>query len=207
MLREPLPKLLLIGDRFTISEISSRIAEAVACGVPWIQLRDHEAEVTDFILAATSLVDRVRGIRPDVLVSINTHVGVAEKLACALHVGKRGPTIEEVRSLVPSGLPVGTSAHRLEEVQPGRADYMIWSPVFDTTSKPGQPGTGLEDLSQACLQAKYMPVIAMGGVTPDRARACMNEGAHGVAILSGILEAPDIRSTVNQYLEIVDPER
>ncbi len=205
-LRKPLPRLLLIGDRFTDQDIAEKIVEAVKCGVHWIQLRDHEAEAGPFFSSAQSLTGRLRSISPDVLISINSRVGIAESFACALHVGRRGPAAEDARALIQTGLPIGVSIHDLEDSVPGTADYFIWSPVYKTTSKSGAAATGLDQLHQACTEAKSMPVIAMGGVSIDRVGPCLSTGAYGVAVLSGILGGEDIHRAVNDYLDALEAE-
>lgn len=205
-LRKPLPRLLLIGDRFTDQVIAEKIVEAVKCGVHWVQLRDHDADADTFLSEAQELVGKLRSISPGVLISINSRIGVAESLACALHVGKRGPSAEDARALIQTGLPIGVSIHHLEEAAPCAADYFIWSPVYKTTSKSGTAATGLDQLHLACTKAKSMPVIAMGGVSIDRVGPCLSTGAYGVAVLSGILGAEDIHHAVNYYLDALEAE-
>ncbi len=204
ILRKPLPRLLLIGDRFTEQGVAAKIFEAVKCGVHWVQLRDHKADDDVFLSAAQELVGKLRSVSPGILISINSRVGVAESLACALHVGKRGPAVEDARSLIQAGLPIGVSIHDLEDAAPGVADYFIWSPVYETTSKPGAVGTGLDLLHKACTKAASMPVIAMGGISIDRIGPCLSEGAYGVAVLSGILGAENIHDAVNLYLDALE---
>ena len=205
-LRGPLPRLLLIGDRFTDPQVRDRIIEAASSGVHWIQLRDHEAEASTFLTAATSLADALRALSPDLLISVNTRVGVAERLGCAVHVGKRGPVPADVRSLIQPGMPVGRSVHTVGEMVRQNVEYFLWSPVFETTSKPGRTGTGIDGLREACSSVGSIPVIAMGGITAERIGPCVKAGAYGVAVLSGILAADNIRDSVTRYLEAIERE-
>lgn len=200
-LRVALHRLLLIGDRFTDPTISARIIDAVKSGVQWVQLRDHDADTETFFYTAQELVGKLRSIRPDLLISINSRLAVAEKLGCAIHLRICGPREEASRMLIPEGFPVGISVHSFHEIEDTHSDYLIWSPVFETTSKPGQRGTGLKILSNAAHHAYPIPVIAMGGITPDRVKPCLEAGAYGVAVLSGILGVIDTRSAVSGYLD------
>jgi len=204
MLRGLLPRLLLIADGFTDPAVAERTLRATASGVRWVQLRDHGAPDVAFSEAAGRLVDLMRAQNPDVLVSINTRIDVAERLGCAVHVGVRGPSVADARSLLQAGVPVGRSIHAMDELSDGDPDYVIWSPVFATTSKPGAVVSGIEGLSGVCRAATSIPVIAMGGITVQRVAACWKAGAHGIAVLSGILDAENTHDAVVEYLEALE---
>jgi thiamine-phosphate pyrophosphorylase len=197
--RSSLPALLLIGDRFTRPEIADRIRLAVSLGVHWIQLRDHDVDEHAFFEAAAQLTESLRAISPDVLISVNTHVGVAERLGCALHVGRRGPAPGEARELIPDGFPVGLSIHDESEIVGSDVDYYLFSPIYETSSKPGTRGRGESTLERVCRAAAPTPVMAMGGITPEHVISCLHSGAHGVAVRSGILQAPDLIRAVLDY--------
>jgi len=205
----PVPRLLLIGNRFSRPEIADAIIEAVESGVKWVQLRDHEIGDENFREAAFDLVDRIRSVSRDVLISVNTRIQVASKLsvgscaAAGVHVGTRGPSVEEVRRMLRADTHVGVSVHSVEQICGGGIDYFLWSPVFPTQSKPGNRGTRIEKLEEAVKSAHPIPVIAMGGITPGNTAECLNAGAYGVAVLSGILQSEDIPETVEQYLEVI----
>ncbi len=69
------------------------------------------------------------------------------------------------------------------------AAFVLLGPIFATTSKPGHAGLGMQRLETLCKQAQ-LPVIALGGITPQRAKDCLNAGASGVAAISAIWDAP-----------------
>ncbi len=76
---------------------------------------------------------------------------------------------------------VGRSAHNAAELDAAAdADYIVFGTVFATDSKPGLAGQGVEALATAVRHAQA-PVLAIGGMTPDRIRACAKAGAAGVA--------------------------
>ncbi|MEL6612499.1 MAG: thiamine phosphate synthase, partial [Bacteroidota bacterium] len=181
-----LPRLALIADRFTEPSYANAAVEAVRGGVRWVHLRDHVASPSAFASAARRLTERLRGAAPDVRLSVNTRVDVARALGLDVHVGTRGPAVVDARAMLPDAT-VGYSAHSLDEAQLAQADgaaYVFFSPIFPTASKPGHPGAGLDALRAVC-QAVAVPVVALGGVTPATAPACLDAGAHGIAVLSG----------------------
>jgi len=95
---------------------------------------------------------------------------------------------------VPRGL-VGRSCHDADELGRAAAEgaaYATLSPVFATRSKPGYgPPLGLDRLRDLCAGAG-LPVYALGGVeTPEQARACVEAGAAGVAVMGAVMRADD----------------
>ena len=197
-----LPRLALIADLFTDAEQGARTVEAVAAGVRWVHLRDHTAPASQFSTAAAALVDRLRAVRPDVRISVNTRIALAGPLGLGVHVGRRGPTPETARRRLGAGVLIGYSAHSAEaggRAAAAAADYLFFSPVFETVSKPGRAGAGLDALA-ACCRAAPCPVFALGGVTPERVPHCLDAGAYGVAVLSGILAARDPAGAARRYL-------
>jgi thiamine-phosphate pyrophosphorylase len=194
-----LPRLILIADRFTNEAPATRAMQAVVeGGVSWIHLRDHQADPETFRREAGQLVVKLRAERPDLLVSINSDLHTAHQLGTGLHLGRHGPGLIEARTVLGPDTLIGYSAHQPEDTSVGDVDYYFFSPIYPTSSKPGTDGIGLETLSAFCSRAAR-PVYALGGITPERVQDCLNAGAYGVAMLSGILNAPDPAAAVYQY--------
>ena len=95
---------------------------------------------------------------------------------------------------------VGRSCHDLDELRRAAAegvDYVTFSPVWVTASKPGYgPAVGLGGLERACATVPDLPVYALGGVTPSRVAACREAGAAGVAVMGAVMRAPDPAAVV-----------
>ena len=197
-----LPSLLLIADRFTQPARAVQVGRLVEAGIRWVQLRDHEAPPEQFSSEATRLSRELRAAAPDVRLSINTHLDVAVALKAGLHVGRRGPSVAGAWTQLGEDGVLGASVHTLGEAQQAAedgADYVTFSPVFATASKPGTPGAGLDALRDVALAVAPVPVFALGGVTPARVAACREAGAGGVAVLSGLMDAADPRAAVAAY--------
>jgi thiamine-phosphate pyrophosphorylase len=185
-----------------------------------VMLRDHEATAHEFEVATDMLARQLCGPlrrRPFIAegdkggtadyrfgstgieLIVNTRTAVAEAERTGLHVGAQGPAVASVAGRFPL---VGYSAHTPEEAgQAARdgADYATFSPIFPTSSKPGHSGVGLDKLAEATRAAHPVPVYALGGITPGRVKACLEAGAHGVAVLSGILDAPNPVAAAADY--------
>jgi thiamine-phosphate pyrophosphorylase len=99
---------------------------------------------------------------------------------------------------------IGASTHSLGaalQAEDSGASFITFGPVFETPSKMrfGMP-LGLEALGKVTATVR-IPVFAIGGITPVRAKACRDNGARGVAVISAILGAPDIARAVGEFEE------
>lgn len=199
----PYPRLVLIADGFTADERADRAVRAVEAGMRWVHLRDHDATPEAFAAGARTLVPRLREASDDVTVSVNSRIEVAEGLGLGLHVGWRGPTVAEARTRLGADALIGYSAHEHVQAEGDRTqgvDYYFFSPVFPTSSKPDQPPTGLGPLRTFCKAAAPVPVLALGGITPQRVSMCREVGACGVAVLSGIMDVDPPRAATRAYV-------
>ncbi len=203
LLNMPLPpaRLVLIADNFTRPEIMQRMEQAIKGGVHWLLLRDYQAPPEIWESALRVLHRRL----PDtVVLSVNRHLEPAQMWHTGFHTGRGGPSVREARYLLGPEALIGYSAHSVEEVQRAReegADYAFLSPIFPTSSKPEATPAGLEMLQAAAHTVPGFPVFALGGITPARVAACLHTGAYGVAVLSGILHAPDPATAARRYRE------
>lgn len=134
---------------------------------------------------------------------VNDRVDVARALGLGVHLGRRSLPCSDARSLLLAGLPVGVSCHRVEEVEAARADgaeYAFFGNVFETGSHPGRPGAGPEGLRAVVGHIAAFPIIAIGGVSPDRVAETIEAGARGVAVLQGIWGSDDSRAAAVEYI-------
>jgi thiamine-phosphate pyrophosphorylase len=101
---------------------------------------------------------------------------------------------------------VGISTHNLEQFRAAMetdADYIAVGPIFETRSKDKpDPVVGLELIREARgLTSK--PIVAIGGITLERARSVIEAGADSLAVISDVLAARKPAARVKQYLEIL----
>jgi len=198
---------MLVADGFATGregmegeEVRERVLALADAGVRLVQLRDHGASSEAFARAAVPLAEAVR--QRGAVVLVNTHAETARALGAGLHVGRRGPAVAEARRILPEA-PLSAAVHTPAEAaaasQAG-ADAVVFGPVFPTGSKAGHPGTGLDALAACVRAAPAARVYALGGITLERAGACRAVGAYGVAVLSGLLDAPDPPAAAAAYL-------
>lgn len=155
-------------------------------GVDWIQIREKDLPARalfDLTQRALALANPA-GVR----IMVNTRADVAIAAGAAgLHLPGRSPQPKRWRSIAPRGFLIGVSCHDLESVRAAAAegaDYVLFGPVFAPLSKTSDlPPRGLLGLEQAA-HAADIPVLALGGITAENARSCMDAGAHGIAAIS-----------------------
>jgi thiazole tautomerase (transcriptional regulator TenI) len=144
-------------------------------------------------------------------VIVNDRVDVA--VCCqtrGVQLGFHSMDVAFVRSAF-SELTIGCSVHSMEEARYAErygADLLLYGHIFQSQSKPGKEPKGLEQLKKISSQTT-LPVIAIGGIKPFHVSDVMAAGASGIAVMSGVLEAPSpLRSVIEyrNYLEVWNEE-
>ena len=205
-----MPRLLLVADAFAAGRaemdapgIRRRAIALVEAGVPAVMLRDHTADDAAFALAAESLARDLRAANPGVQLVVNTRVDVALSLGASVHLGTRGPSVRD--ALAAGAACVGFSAHSATQARVAAkngAAYVTLSPVCATATHSEALPLGLGPLALAARTAG-VPVLALGGMTPDRARAARAAGAHGAAVLAALLFAWHPDRAARAFLDAV----
>jgi thiamine-phosphate pyrophosphorylase len=115
--------------------------------------------------------------------------------------------VEQARRVVGRERLVGISTHNLgqfEQAVASSADYIAVGPVFSTSSKANpDPVVGLDFIRRVRLLTDK-PVVAIGGIALERAPSVIEAGADSVAVISGILSAPDPAQRARQYIEVLE---
>lgn len=137
------------------------------------------------------------------LLVVNDRVDVALAAGLgAVHLGERSLPVAEARRILGRRGVVGASVHdpvaAAAAVREGSA-WLFVGTLFDTPSHPGRPGQGC-DLIGRVAAASGVPLLGIGGVTVSRVREVLSAGAHGVAVIRGVWEAPDPAGAVGDYL-------
>ena len=138
---------------------------------------------------------------------VNDRLDVALAVdASGVNLGSRSIPPTEARRLLGGGRLLGVSVHsESEAVEATRsgADYLFFGPLFETPSHPGAAASGAEVVDRV-LSRVDLPVVGIGGVTPQRAATVIASGAHGVAAIRGIWAPPSPPEAVQVYLDAVE---
>lgn len=188
-----LPCLVLITDRkrarHPLPDAVARALSVLPVGAAMVLLREKDLPGRELAELARSLLPITRRHDAPLIVSGRADVAVATE-ADGVHLGGDAPDVASVREMVRERLLVGVSLHG-DETAPPEADYALLSPIFPTMSKPGVTTLGLDGLSAGCRRSERTPLYALGGVDATNAGACLEAGAHGVAVLGAVLAAQE----------------
>lgn len=182
-------KLCYITDRLSlgIGPLTATIESAVRAGIDIIQIREKDLDTRPLLELVQAAVAVARGSATRVMVNDRLDVALAAG-ADGVHLGAQSMPAGHVRPVVAPGFWTGISCHSAEDVwaaEQAAADYVLLGPIFETPSKLryGLP-LGLGELERALRGVKRVPVLALGGITVDRAAECLAAGAAGVAGIS-----------------------
>ncbi len=128
---------------------------------------------------------------------VNDRIDVAlAARADGVHLGQTDLPLREARRVVGTRLWIGVSTHNLAQVtlaRAGGADYLGFGPVFVTRTKRNpDPVQGLTGLRAAVAVAEGLPVVAIGGITPDQAPGIYATGAAAICAIGAVNDASDI---------------
>lgn len=182
--------------------VTEVVGAALAGGARSVQLRNKGDPPRALVELGRELraLTRAHGA----LLFVNDRVDLALAVeADGVHVGPHDLPVAAVRSITPAGFLVGRSADDPEvarlAVAEG-ADYVGCGTVYATTTKADAGDViGLEGLA-AVVRAVPVPVVAIGGITVERAREIVPTGAAGVAVVGAVMSAPDPAEAVRRLL-------
>ena len=176
------------------------VAEAVAGGVDWIQLRERDldgralCELADRVVAAARRAAGAAGRPVRVLINRRADVALATG-ADGVHLGWNALPVAAARALLGAGAIVGVAAHTPEELRAAAtsgADYATLAPICRPLSKPAaRAPLGIAAIEKC---AGDLPVLAQGGIDASNAAQAIRAGAAGVAVTGAILSARDPRA-------------
>lgn len=204
------PPLYAILDPSLTTLPLGGLAQSLAdSGVTLLQLRDKRSTARRVLAEVQSLVAMLSP--RDVRLIVNDRPDVAALArAGGVHVGQDDLPVEEARKLCPAPMWVGVSTHNLEQLRAGdltSADYIAVGPIFPTGTKENpDPVVGVEFVRRA-RQLTRKPLVAIGGITVERAADVYRAGADSLAVISDLLVAPDPASRAREYLKIAENVR
>jgi thiamine-phosphate pyrophosphorylase len=165
---------------------------ALSGGADIVQLREKELE-RDEVERAAATFRRVCDTFSAPFI-VNDDPDLARICnADGVHVGQDDASVEEARELLGPEAIVGLSTHTPEQIAAANArqiDYMSVGPVWETPTKQGRPGVGLELISHAAERATH-PFFAIGGIDAGNAEQVVRTGAQRLCVVRAIRNAAD----------------
>src|ERR1700687_692044 len=199
------PRLYAILDSSLLTTSELVLAETLAgSGVELIQYRDKKVPSRQLFeislrLSAAMAQRGVRFIlndRPDMALLVG---------AGGVHVGQEDLGVEEARAICGSRRWVGVSTHTLEQVETAdrtSADYVAFGPIFPTTTKQNPDVVVGTELLRRARQLSRKPLVAIGGITLQRAAEVYDAGADSLAVARDLICAANPGERARQYLDV-----
>jgi thiamine-phosphate pyrophosphorylase len=198
-------RLCLVTDRNQTRgrDLAAVVVECLAAGLPAVQVREKDLGAGDLAALCRRLREPTR--ERGALLIVNDRADVALAVgADAVQRTHSSLTVAELRAIVDKRLRIGASTHSVEDAVAAEAqgaDWIVFGPVYDTPSKRryGSP-QGLQALERVTASVR-IPVIAIGGITPERVPDVRRAGAAGVAAISALLAADSPANATRRFLD------
>ncbi len=176
-----------------------RLAES---GVQLIQYRDKRASSARLLAVARSLTALSQSHHFRFVMNDRADIAALAG-AGGVHVGQDDLPVEAARRICGADCWVGVSTHNLDQFRAAAAtsaDYIAVGPIFPTATKENpDPVVGVEFIRQVrALTPK--PLVAIGGITVERAAEVYAAGADSIAVAADLASAPDLPDRIRAYL-------
>ena len=199
-------KLYVITDRHRCAPtpLVDVILELLDAGVTAFQLREKDLSDTELIKLAQPIAVLCHNYEAKLF--INTHTCIASDVGAAgVHLPAHAESVGSIKETeTGANFYVGCSVHSFDaakEREAEGADFVTYSPIYPTASKPGYgPAVGTASLAEVVDGVK-LPVFALGGITPARVSECLIAGAFGVAVMSGVMSPKGAGGQAKRYLD------
>jgi thiamine-phosphate pyrophosphorylase len=195
-------RLYLITDLKRIGQdrFLEAVEEALDGGVRALQIREKDLCSKDLLSLARKVRPLTRRYGAKLFINDRADIAVMAE-ADGVHLTEVSAQAHEVKQSFPD-LITGVSTHSIEGAclaEAQGADYITFSPIYETPSKAGYgPPQGLDMLKQV-TQTTRLPVLALGGITLHRVSECLEQGAFGVALISDIWDSTHIKQHSSEY--------
>ena len=198
-------RVYLVTDTvyFNDANIWNKMDAALRGGVALVQYRDKTQESRILYERALKMKALCDKYKVPMLVDDRADIAFAVG-AAGVHVGQSDLPAEVARRMLGADAIIGVSAHNAEETlaaEAAGADYLGCGAVYPTGTKKDTSVIGVEGL-KAIRAVTKLPFVGIGGITLANYRDVLNAGADGAAIVSAILSANDIESTVQKFVQL-----
>lgn len=203
-MRLVLPRLYVILDATLLNNSPHNCAqELAAAGVRVLQYRDKAGSPRELLKTSRELVGSLKSYGSSLVVNDRPDIAVLAG-AAGVHVGQDDLDPERARAVVGEDMWIGASTHNLEQFRAaaaGPSDYLAIGPIFATMSKAKpDPVVGLELIREA-RQLTDKPIVAIGGITLERATSVIAAGADSVAVIRDVVCAEKPGEQARRYIE------
>lgn len=193
---------LILDQQYTNRDIVSIGGEAIEAGVDVIQYREKSLPKKDALKIAEKLRNITAASGIPFIINDDPALALAVD-ADGVHLGQEDIPVYVARRIIGKGKIIGLSTHSHQEAVDANScdiDYIGFGPIFQSATKMVTLPLGV-DAIRMIRDCVTVPVIAIGGINQENVADVMKSGADGVAIISAILSADDIKQAVRELKE------
>ena len=191
----------LMGER-----LLEQAEQAVSGGVRLLQYRNKQADPARQQSEARALSDLCRAHKVTFIINDDPRLAAGVD-ADGVHLGQSDSDILSARQILGADKIIGLTCHASLEnalaAEKAGADYVAFGRFFPSHSKPHAPPAEIDILHQA-RRRLTVPIVAIGGVTPENGGALIEAGADMLAVIHGIFGVADIRQALRQFVQLFD---
>ena len=186
---------------YLISDQVEILRQGLEWGVRMIQLRDKTGS-KQAIYDKAKILQKL-ALKSGIPFIVNDHLDIAKSVdADGLHSGQDDLPVSVQRQLLGPHKIIGRTTHTLEQglqAQSDGADYISVGPIWETPSKPGRSGIGLDYLTHA-RERFQIPYVAIGGVSLDRMPLLMTYPPPLIGLIRAWKEVPQFIAAYNKFV-------
>jgi thiamine-phosphate pyrophosphorylase len=192
-------------DSDDTSSLLAMTEAAIAGGARLVQYRHKTAGPELRRAQAIALLELCR--RHDALLIVNDYVDLAAEIgAPGVHIGRDDGLLQTARARLGPDIVIGVSCYREMEraraAAQGGADYIAFGGFYPSRVKPGAGCASPSLLTET--RSLGLPVVAIGGITPDNAPALIHAGADAVAVITALYAAPDVEAAARRFSHLFE---
>lgn len=194
----------ILDQQFMKAPVVKCAKELASAGVELIQYRAKELSPRSYFAACSTLAEALATAKTRLI--INDRPDIAAMVgAGGVHVGQNDLTPDDARKICGSGRWVGVSTHNIEQVRAAAhapVDYIALGPIFPTASKKQPDPIVGTSLIREARKLTQKPIVAIGGITLERAPEVFAAGANSVAVIRDLLDVPDPAARAREFLAV-----
>jgi thiamine-phosphate pyrophosphorylase len=198
--------LYAIADTQYLDEarLIEAVTQAIAGGARVIQYRDKQHTAAKRMQQANELAALCR--QQGALFIVNDDVALAKQAqADGVHLGREDAALAQAREQLGPRAIIGVSCYnelaRAEAAEKQGADYVAFGRFFPSRTKPQAAQAGL-DLLRDAKKKLHIPVVAIGGITPENGASLIAAGADALAVIEGVFGQADVLAAAERYARL-----
>ena len=196
-------KLYAVTDRTWLGgrSLEEAVEQAILGGVTCVQLREKDMDDDELIEEASKLAEICHRHNVPLIVNDN-FIAAMKSGADGVHVGIEDAPVKEIRRIAGENFIIGATAKTVEQAKRAEAegaDYLGVGAVFPSPTKKNALRITPDMLREICSSVK-IPAVAIGGISHDNVREIKDCGQVGIAVVSAVFAAEDIRKAAEELL-------